>query len=184
MLLGHNLAGDMLLHPAELLLGGGALLDDFAAAGGGLLLLDLAVHFRTLFCRSLSSIIKNGRRHTTQPTNTMNTRINVQLNAALCEKSGTKKNIIYITRSRACAQLVRHGVGTNQFARPISQVAVGARSSPGHRKREKTFQRGGRRVPFAAVAVSAFCHERPQPSSADGGAMFWPCRRPPPPQPP
>jgi hypothetical protein len=103
MLLGHNLAGDMLLHPAELLLGGGALLDDFAAAGGGLLLLDLAVHFRTLFCRSLSSIIKNGRRHTTQPTNTMNTRINVQLNAALCEKSGTKKNNIYNSITRVCA---------------------------------------------------------------------------------
>jgi hypothetical protein len=53
VLLGHNLAGDMLLHPAELLLGGGALLDDFAA-GGGLLLLDLAVHFRTLFSIQLA----------------------------------------------------------------------------------------------------------------------------------
>jgi len=70
LLLGHNLAGDMLLHPAELLLGGGALLHD-SATGGGLLLLDLAVHFRTLFSFQLKS-----KRERTPHTKYRNVQLN------------------------------------------------------------------------------------------------------------
>lgn len=89
------------------------------------------------------------------------------------------------TRFRAYAQLVRHGVGTNQFARPISQVAVGAHplaiASARRRFREADGECLSRRSPLVHSAMRGRSRRPPREGQCFGPAAG---AHPPPPPPP